>query len=175
MELRYFQIKEGIVISQRREAFCWNYLAHTRPDIVVSQHMNYPCEEDLYHVNQTLRYLKATPGLGQIENMQVREVTKQVEDPLQVSPSMFGAILSLVGVRNKFLFLMMSIGSWYLGRNLAANFQTHSRSPTFSEDVYQQLRATISIAKNHVHHDKTKHIEINRHFTSEEVNTGSLN
>lgn len=30
-------------------------------------------------------------------------------------------------------------------------------------------QAAISIAKNHVHHDKTKHIEIDRHFISEKI------
>lgn len=31
-------------------------------------------------------------------------------------------------------------------------------------------QATISIAKNLVHHDRTKHVEIDHHFISEKVN-----
>ena len=30
-------------------------------------------------------------------------------------------------------------------------------------------QAAIAIAKNHVHHDRTKHVEINRHFISEKI------
>ena len=33
-------------------------------------------------------------------------------------------------------------------------------------------QATINIAKNPVHHDRTKHVEIDRHFISEKVNNG---
>lgn len=30
-------------------------------------------------------------------------------------------------------------------------------------------QSTIAIAKNLVHHDKTKHVEIDRHFISEKI------
>ena len=32
----------------------------------------------------------------------------------------------------------------------------------------------ISIAKTQVHHDRTKHVEIDRHFISEKVTSGSV-
>ena len=35
--------------------------------------------------------------------------------------------------------------------------------------------AAISIAKNHVHHDRTKHVELDRHFIKEKVEKGILN
>ena len=35
-------------------------------------------------------------------------------------------------------------------------------------------QATISIAKNPVHHDRTKHAEIDRHFIKENVEEGSI-
>ena len=35
--------------------------------------------------------------------------------------------------------------------------------------------ATISIAKNPIHHDKTKHVEIDRHFIKEKIEGGILN
>ena len=35
--------------------------------------------------------------------------------------------------------------------------------------IYYDNKAAISIAGNPVHHDRTKHIEIDRHFISEKV------
>ena len=36
-------------------------------------------------------------------------------------------------------------------------------------------QVAISIAKNLVHHDRTKHMEIDRHFIKEKVEEGSIN
>ena len=36
-------------------------------------------------------------------------------------------------------------------------------------------KATISIAKNPIHHDRTKHIELDRHFIKEKVEVGIVN
>ena len=40
--------------------------------------------------------------------------------------------------------------------------------------IFTNSQAAISIAKNPVHHDRTKHIEIDRHFMSKKVNTGII-
>lgn len=36
-------------------------------------------------------------------------------------------------------------------------------------------QATISIAKNHVHHDRTKQVEVDRHFISEKIERKTMN
>ena len=38
--------------------------------------------------------------------------------------------------------------------------------------MFSDSQAAISIAKNPVHHDGKKHIEIDQHFISEKVNNG---
>ena len=41
--------------------------------------------------------------------------------------------------------------------------------------VFCDNLAAISIAKNTVHHDRTKHVELDRHFIKEKVEKGILN
>ena len=41
--------------------------------------------------------------------------------------------------------------------------------------VFCDNLATISIAKNLVHHDRTKHVEIDRHFIKEKIEGEILN
>ena len=40
--------------------------------------------------------------------------------------------------------------------------------------LYSDNKAAISIAYNPVHHDRTKHIEVDKHFISEKVNAGRV-
>ncbi|KAL5812182.1 hypothetical protein ACOSQ3_027132 [Xanthoceras sorbifolium] len=41
-------------------------------------------------------------------------------------------------------------------------------------NMFCNNKATICIAKNPVHHDRTKHIEIDRHFIKEKIDCGVL-
>lgn len=45
---------------------------------------------------------------------------------------------------------------------------------SLSMKLYRDNKTVISIAHNHVHHDRTKHVEINRHFIKENVNSGKV-
>ena len=40
--------------------------------------------------------------------------------------------------------------------------------------LYYDNHAAISIAKNLVHHDRTKHVEIDRHFIKEKLEEGTI-
>jgi len=45
----------------------------------------------------------------------------------------------------------------------------------FPAQLYCDNKATISIAHNPVHHDRTKHVEVDRHFIKEKLETGVIN
>ena len=40
--------------------------------------------------------------------------------------------------------------------------------------VYYDNKAAISIAHNSVHHDCTKHVEVERHFIKEKIEDGTI-
>lgn len=50
---------------------------------------------------------------------------------------------------------------------------TELRVPTnYTVNLLCDNKAAISIAKNPVHHDRTKHVEIDRHFIKEKIDDG---
>ena len=40
--------------------------------------------------------------------------------------------------------------------------------------IYCDNKATINISHNLVHHDRTKHVEVNRHFIKEKIEDGTI-
>nr|CAN77272.1 hypothetical protein VITISV_018551 [Vitis vinifera] len=120
------------------------YLSHTRPNIgffisVVSQFMNNPTKEHMEAVNRILRYLKMTSGKGLLYK---KNDTRDVE--------------------------IFSDADWagiWIQRMLnELGISTKKPIKMFCDN-----QAAISIAKNLVHHDRTKHIEIDRNFISEKI------
>lgn len=58
-------------------------------------------------------------------------------------------------------------GIWI--RRLLEELQVHIKSPM---KLYCDNKATVSIAHNPVHHDRTKHVEIDRHIIKEKIDSG---
>lgn len=170
------------------------YLSHTRPDIaysvgIVSQHMNEPTEGHLEAVKRILRYLKMTPGLGlrfkrtEIRDVQVytdaswagKETNRKsttgycsyVWGNLVTWRSKKQSVVSRSSAESEYraLALGMCEGMWIqrLLRELGMKKEE-------SIKMFTDSQPAINIAKNPVHHDRTKHIEIDRHFISEKVN-----
>ena len=171
------------------------YLSHTRPDIafpvsVVSQHMHNPCEEHLEAVYRILRYLKMTPGLGlhfrKYNNRDLEVYTDaswagELTDRRSTSGyctyvwgnlvtwrSKKQSVVSRSSTESEYRALALGIceGMWI--KRLMNELRLESPE---SFKMYSDSQAAISIAKNPVHHDRTKHVEIDRHFISEKVNS----
>ena len=169
------------------------YLAHTRPDIgfsvsVVSQFMNNPSEEHLEAVYRIIRYLKSDPGKGlffgktasrAIEVYTDADWAGSVTDRRSTSGYCSFIWGNLVTWRSKkqsvvarssaeaeFRALSHGIceGMWL--KRLLQELMVKSDGPIHMKSDSQ---SAIAIAKNPIHHDRTKHIEVDRHFISEKI------
>ncbi|CAN1753617.1 Retrovirus-related Pol polyprotein from transposon TNT 1-94 [Linum perenne] len=174
------------------------YLAHTRPDIayavsIVSQHMHDPTEDHLEAVTRILRYLKKSAGLGLLfQKQKLRNIVVYTDASwageltgrrstsgyctyvwgnLVTWRSKKQAVVSRSSAEAEFRALAQGIceGIW-LRRVLDELKMEHARPVTLLCDN----QAAISIVKNPVHHDRTKHVEIDRQFISEKVSEGII-
>ncbi|RVW64572.1 Retrovirus-related Pol polyprotein from transposon TNT 1-94 [Vitis vinifera] len=143
------------------------YLSHTRPDIgfsvsVVSQFMNNPTEKHMTAVIRILRYLKMTPGKGYCSFVWGNLVTWRSKKQSVVARSSAEA---------EFRAMAQGIceGIWL--NRLLEELRVPLKHPMV---LYCDNQAAISIAKNPVHHDRTKHVEIDRHFIKEKIEEGVL-
>ncbi|RVW54511.1 Retrovirus-related Pol polyprotein from transposon TNT 1-94 [Vitis vinifera] len=172
------------------------YLSHTRPDIgfsvsVVSQFMNNPTEKHMTVVIRILRYLKMTPGKGlffqrttkkEIEIFSDADWAGSVTDRRSTSGYCSFVWGNLVTWRSKkqsvvarssaeaeFRAMAQGIceGIWL--NRLLEELRVPLKHPMV---LYCDNQAAISIAKNPVHHDRTKHVEIDRHFIKEKIEEG---
>ena len=54
-------------------------------------------------------------------------------------------------------------------RRVLEELQVENKAPL---KVYYDNQAALCIAQNPIHHDRTKHVEIDRHFVKEKINKG---
>ncbi|RVW23954.1 Retrovirus-related Pol polyprotein from transposon TNT 1-94 [Vitis vinifera] len=132
------------------------YLSHTRPDIgfsvsVVSQFMNNPTEKHMTAVIRILRLLFIC--LGELGYMAKQEQS----------------VVARSSAEAEFRAMAQGIcdGIWL--NRLLEELRVPLKHPMV---LYCDNQAAISIVKNPVHHDRTKHVEINRHFIKEKIEEG---
>uniref|UniRef100_A0ACD5U205 Uncharacterized protein n=1 Tax=Avena sativa TaxID=4498 RepID=A0ACD5U205_AVESA len=174
------------------------YLSHTRPDIsyavsVVSRYMHDPRRGHLDAVNRILRYLKTFPGKGilfsrnghlNIEGYRDADWVGCLDDRKSTSGYCVFVGGNLVSWRSKKQnvvsrstaeaeFRAMASGLCELMwlRILLMELGLFDNAPL---QLYCDNQATISLVNNPVHHDRTKHIEIDRHFIKEKIDEGLL-
>ncbi|KAJ0603580.1 putative RNA-directed DNA polymerase [Helianthus annuus] len=174
------------------------YLSHTRPDIayavgVVSQFMHQPQVTHMEAVWRIIRYLKGTPGHGVLFKTNGHLETQVYTDAYwagdkgnQRSTSGYFTLVggNLVTWRSKKqkVVALSSAEAEFRGiaRGLAEILWVRKLlteigyPPTQSSEILCDNKAAIQISENPVQHDRTKHIEVDRHFIKEKLETGII-
>jgi hypothetical protein len=174
------------------------YLSHTRPDIafavsVVSQFMHDPRSSHMEAVYRILRYLKSCPGKGLLYtrqgNLHVECYTDadwagSLDDRRSTSGYCVFVGGNLVDWRSKkqsvvarstaeaeFHAMAHGVCELLWVQILLTELQLFKSKPLM---LYCDNKAAIDIANNPIHHDRTKHIEIDRHFIKEKLDKGII-
>ena len=174
------------------------YLSHTRLDIafavsVVSQFMHSPRESHQEAVFRILRYLKSAPGKGlhfaRHDHLRVEAYTDadwagSITDRRSTSGYCTFVGGNLVTWRSKkqnvvarssaeaeFRAMAQGICELLWIKSLLKDLKIEL---TDSMKLYCDNKAAISIAHNPVQHDRTKHVEIDRHFIKENISSGTI-
>ena len=172
------------------------YLTHTRPDIgfavsVASRHMTNPTENHMKAVNRILQYLKGTPGRG-------LHFAKNPNRGIEVytDADWAGSVTDRKSTTGYCSYVWGNLVTWrskkqsVVARSSAeAEFRALAHGicegiwlqrmleelkifTSYTMKILCDNKAAISIAKNPVHHDRTKHVEIDRHFIKEKLDNG---
>ena len=175
------------------------YLSHTRPDIgfsvsVISQFMNNPTEEHMEAALRVLRYLKSTPGKGLIFKKNSNRGIEVFTDA-----DWAGSIMDRRSTSGYCTFVWGNLVTWRSKKqSVVARSSAEAEFRAMAHGICEGIwlrrllselkvkipdpikllcdnQAAISIAKNPVHHDRTKHIEVDRHFISEKIESKVIN
>ena len=174
------------------------YLSHTRPDIayavsLVSQFMHDPRTPHMDAVLRILRYLKSAPGRGLLfsknDHLRIEAFTDadwavSLDDRSSTSGYCIFVGGNLITWRSKKQSVVARSSAEAEYRAMAQGvceiiwvkkiLEELKLSGKDMLSLYCDNKAAISIAQNPVQHDRTKHIEIDRHFIKEKVTDGVL-
>ncbi|KAL9411546.1 hypothetical protein AB3S75_045191 [Citrus x aurantiifolia] len=174
------------------------YLSHTRPDIafavsMVSQFMHSPGQEHFDAAYRILRYLKGTPGKGLMfrkrDNLQIEVYTDAdwagsstdrrstsgyctfIGGNLVTWRSKKQSVVARSSAEAEFRSLAHGICEAIWIKRLFSDLKIPVSLPI---KIYCDNKAAISIAHNPVLHDRTKHIEVDKHFIKEKIESGVI-
>ncbi|CAL9024715.1 unnamed protein product [Prunus brigantina] len=138
------------------------YLSHTRPDIayavsVVSQFMHSPSEDHMNVVLRILRYLNSTHGKGLMFSKHGHLNIDGYSDADWV-----GSVTNRKSTSGYFTFVGGNLVTW---RRKKQNVVALSSV----EAEFRGMTKGISIVHNSVQHDRTKHVEVDRHFIKQKL------
>ena len=173
------------------------YLAHTSPDIafavsLVSQFMHHPYEEHLEAAYQILRYLKSFPGKGLFFKKSDIRTVEAFTDADWAGPgdrkstsgyctyvwgnlvtwrSKKQSVVSRSSAEAEFKSMANGICELLWIKRVLEDLKKEANLPL---KLFCDNKAAISISQNPVQHDRTKHIEIDRHFIKEKLDNGII-
>ena len=174
------------------------YLCHTRPDIsyavsVVSRYMHDPKSEHLNVVYRILRYLKSNSGKGlmfkshghlNVESYCDADWASYLDDRRSTSGYCVFVGGNLVSWRSKkqslvsrstteaeYRAMSLVVSEMLWVRNLLSELNVLRNVPL---RVWCDNKSAISIANNPVQHDRMKHVEIDRFFIKEKIDSGMI-
>lgn len=172
------------------------YLSHTRPNIayavsVVSQFMHDPRERHMQAVDKILQYLKSSPGKGLLFK---REDTLTMK--IYTDANYAGSITDRKSTSGYCVFLGDSLVTWRSKKQdrvsrSSAKAEFRALAQGMCEGLWMNIilddlkvkvenlvqlhcdnKSAMSIAHNPIQHDRTKHIEIDRHFIKDNLDRG---
>jgi len=174
------------------------YLSHTRPDIsyavsLVSQFMHCPSKDHMDAVSRILQYLKSAPGRG---------LMLSKNDHLKVEgytdADWAGNVFDRKSTSGYFTFVGGNLVTWRSKKqkvvalsSAEAEFRGMAKglcellwirrllseigfTPKSRMNLYCDNKAAIAISQNPIQHDRTKHIEIDRHFIKQNLEEGVI-
>ncbi|KAL9994189.1 putative RNA-directed DNA polymerase [Helianthus debilis subsp. tardiflorus] len=174
------------------------YLSHTRPDIayavgVVSQFMHQPQVSHMEAVWRIVRYLKGTVGHGVLfqpnRHLEVQAYTDadwagDKKDRRSTSGyfTLVGGNLVTWRSKKQKVVALSSAEAEFRGiaRGLAEVLWIHKllNEIGFTQNKTSTIvcdnKAAIQISENPVQHDRTKHVEVDRHFIKEKLESGVI-
>ena len=155
---------------------------------VVSQFMHAPSEEHMEAVYRILRYLKSAPGKGLLfskngisniegyidsdwaDDQTTRRSTSGyftfVEGNLITWKSKKQKVVARSSAEAEFRGMAHGVCKLLWIRNILRDLGIEYATPM---NLYCDNKAAIQIAQNPVQHDRTKHVEVDRHFIKENL------
>ncbi|KAL5734182.1 hypothetical protein ACOSP7_032043 [Xanthoceras sorbifolium] len=155
--------------------------------------MNNPTEEHMNAVTRILRYLKMTPGKGLFFAKSTKRDIKIFSDS-----DWAGSVTDRRSTSGYCTYIWGNLVTWRSKKqSVVARSSVEAEFKAIAHGICEGLwlyrvmaelkisvegpmkmfcdnQVAISIAKNPVHHDRTKHVEIDRHFIKEKIEEGTL-
>nr|CAN66039.1 hypothetical protein VITISV_035755 [Vitis vinifera] len=162
-KLKYFL---GIEVSRSKKAYALS---------VVCQFMHSPSKEHMNVVIHILRYLKSSPGKGILftkgDNLDINGYTDadwagSIQDRCSTSWYFTFKVVARSNAEAEYKGMAKAICELLWIRNLVKDLHIKQVSPM---KLYCDNKAACDIAHNPVQHDRTKYVEVGRHFIKEKL------